>query len=120
MGVLVFGAFATSSMLTMFVISTMHTKTTLDLLSGSRARYGAQTCGEEALETIRENPTFAGTSNLAMGAVSCTFTVTHTGVEARSIASSASVGTMIQRIEIQIDDISPQINVTSWQEVADF
>ena len=120
MGVLVFGAISTSLVLTMLLLSVLNTKTNLDRAAGVHALYGAHACGEEALEIIRENPSFVGSGTLTLGEVVCTFTVTHTGVEARSIASSASVGTIIQRIEIQIDDISPQINVTSWQEVADF
>jgi len=30
------------------------------------------------------------------------------------------VGTIIRKVKVTIDAINPQINVTSWQEVADF
>jgi hypothetical protein len=95
-------------------------KTSIAMYQSRQSLAAAHSCGEEALETIRENNGFVGNGNLTLGAASCSFTVTNKGGESRNVASSGSVGTITRKVEIEIDAISPVINVTSWQEVADF
>lgn len=88
--------------------------------SAHKARALAMTCAEEALEVIRENSSFSGSNNLNLGGNTCNYTVTNTGGENRSIATSATVGTITSKVLVLIDAINPKINIASWQEVADF
>lgn len=88
--------------------------------SSQKARALAIGCAEDALEVIRQNPSFSGSNSLNIGGYACNYTVTNTGGENRSIATSATVGTIMSKVLVLIDAINPQINVVSWQEVSDF
>lgn len=120
MSVLVTGAVALSAVLMILSMGIGSTQNSLTSTQGARAIYAASACAEEALQKIRDDQNFIGTENLTLGSATCEFTVQNLGGESRSIASSGSVGTIIRRLEIQIDAISPMINIVSWQEVADF
>ncbi|MBP6866096.1 MAG: hypothetical protein KBC12_00970 [Candidatus Pacebacteria bacterium] len=119
-GVIVFGSVCISLVVAILMLGIGSSKTSIAVYHSRQALFAAHACAEEALETIRENHSFAGNGNLTLDAASCNFAVTDKGGESRNVASSGSVGTITRKVEIEIDAISPVINVTSWQEVADF
>ncbi len=119
-GVIVFGSVCTALVVVVLVLGIGSTKTSIATYQSRQALALAHACSEEALETIRENNGFVGGGNINFGSNSCSFTITNKGGEGRNVASSGSVGTIIRKVEVEIDAINPQINVTSWQEVADF
>lgn len=119
-GVIVFGSVCISLVVVVLVLGIGSSKTSIVTHQSRQALFAAHACSEEALETIRENNGFTGGGNLTLGVATCSFTVTDNGGEARNVASSGSVGTIIRKVEVEIDAISPVINVVSWQEVADF
>lgn len=95
-------------------------KSSLALDQSNQAKALANACAEEALEKIYESIPFSGSATLNLGSGSCSYTVTKLTAQNRTITSSGTVGTIIRKISIAIDKITPSINVTSWQEVADF
>lgn len=86
----------------------------------SGAYYLANTCAEEALQQIRDSVPFEGSGNLSVGNGICSYTVTRLVAQERTIIASGTVGTITRRLSIALDKINPDINITSWQEVADF
>jgi len=84
------------------------------------AFYLATACAEDALQQIKDSPFFSGSGNLLLGSGSCDYTVIEEIDENRVITSAGIVGNVVGKIQITIDQITPTINITSWQEVADF
>lgn len=83
-----------------------------------KAKALADTCAEEALQQIRSATSFSGTGNLTLGQGTCTYTVTNTGSENRSITASGTIGTIVRKIQIGVTKITPKIIISSWQETA--
>lgn len=95
-------------------------KTSFTLVQSNQAKALANACMEEALERINDSAPFTGTGSLTLGAGTCSYTVTSGGGQNRTITSSGTVGSIIRKVTVTIDKITPAIEVTSWQEVADF
>lgn len=85
-----------------------------------QAQMLAEACIEEALQQVRTSASFSGTGNVAMDAGSCSYTVVDQGGESRAITAVGNVGAAVRKVKVIIDSINPQINIVSWQEVADF
>ncbi len=120
LSVLVVGAIGLSITVALLLSGLSASRTSLTAQMSAYAKMINNACAEEALEKIRENISFTGTNNLTFTLGSCTYTVTNTGGETRTIATSSTVGTIVKKINITIDDINPRINILSWQEIADF
>jgi len=86
----------------------------------AKAYYLADACVEEALQQINDSIPFIGTGGLTIGSGSCSYAVTSSGGQNRSINTSGTVGSITRKVEVVIDAITPDINITLWQEVADF
>ena len=82
-----------------------------------QAKTLADACAEEALQQIKDSIPFAGNGTLTLGQGSCAYTVTNNGAQNRSVVSVGTVGTVVRRVSLTLDKISPSINITSWQEV---
>lgn len=85
-----------------------------------QARFLANACVEEALQEIRDSTPYTGSDNFSIGQGTCTFTVTSGGGENRTIEASGTVGAIVRKVSVDVDAINPSINISSWQEVADF
>ncbi|MDO8663475.1 MAG: hypothetical protein Q7K28_01380 [Candidatus Wildermuthbacteria bacterium] len=102
------------------VLSISESNLNLEKNRSSGALYLASACAEEALQKIREFTSFQGSGNLALGEGTCTYAVTKLTGQNRIIAAGGTVQNAIQKIKITLDGVTPDINITSWQEVADF
>lgn len=85
-----------------------------------QAKAMADACAEEALQQIHDSTPFTGSGSLTLGQGSCSYSVTSQEGQNRTIIVGGLVGTMTRRARIVIDQINPTIQVTSWQEIADF
>jgi len=86
----------------------------------SEAYYYANACAEDALQGIRDLTSYTGTDTLVFDNGSCGYTVTSQGGSNRTITASGVVGDITRRIQITINQINPLINISSWEEVAEF
>mgnify|MGYP001616035106 CR=1 FL=1 len=118
--VLVTGAVGVAITVSLLLLGLGSSRTSFSLEQSNQAKALANACAEEALQQIRDSTPFTGTGNLTLGQGSCSYTVTSGGSQNRTITSTGTVGTIIRKVKITIDKITPSINVTSWQEVADF
>lgn len=118
--VLVTGAVGVAIAISLLLLGLGSSRTSFALEQSNQAKALANACSEEALQQIRDSTPFTGTGNLTLGQGTCIYTVTSQGGQSRTITSTGTVGTIIRKVNIILDKISPSINVTSWQEVADF
>jgi len=95
-------------------------RASLALDQSNQAKALVNACAEEALQQIRDSIPFNGNGNLSLGPGSCTYTVTQQTGQNRTITASGTVGTVTRKVKIILDKITPQINITNWQELADF
>ena len=81
--------------------------------------YLATACAEEALQQIRDSTEFSGSRDFPLGSGTCSYTVTKLTEQNRIVTASGSLGNIMRKIKITLDKITPDINITSWQQVAD-
>jgi len=120
LSVLVVGAIGLSIAVTLLVLGVGSARTSFSEEQANQARGLADACAEDALQEIRDSTTFTGSGGFSLGQGTCSYTVTNTGGQARNIEASGTVDNVTRKVEIDIDQINPTINITSWQEVADF
>lgn len=118
--VLVVGAVGVAITVSLLLLGLGSSRTSFAYEQSNQAKALANACAEEALQTIRNNTSYVGTSGFDLGQGSCSYTVTNEGGENRTITAVGVVGIINRRVEVVIGDINPQINIVSWQEVADF
>lgn len=118
--VLVASAVALAVGISLILWGTGFTKASLALKQSYQAKALSDACAEEALQQIQDSGSFTGSATILLGQGSCTYTVTNLGGTSRLVTASGTIGTAVRRVQISIDQVSPTINVTSWQEVVSF
>jgi len=117
---LIVGAVGLSIVTAVILLGLSSSRTSFALQQSIQAKAAANACVESALEEIRLSTPFAGTGNLTFPDGSCTYAVTSTGGQGRTITGIGTVGTVTRKVRVIISAINPLINVTSWKEVANF
>jgi len=120
LSVLVVGAVAIAVAVSLVLLGVDFSRSGFAIEQSSAAKGLANACAETALEQIRESPSFSGVATLALGDGTCTYTVIVGSGQNRTVNASGTVGTVVRKVKITLDTITPKINITSWQEVADF
>lgn len=115
--VLIIGAAAVAISLTLLMTGVDSQRTGLSGQQSKQARALAVACAQEALQQIHDSAAFSGSNNLAMGSGNCSYTVTSTGANTRTIAVSGTVGSVVKKIQVYVTISSSSISITSWQEV---
>lgn len=115
--VLVIGAVGIAITASLLLLGLGSSRTSFAYEQSNQAKGLANACAEEALQQIRDSTSYSGSGNLTQGQGTCTYTVTNTGGQNRTITTTGSVGTIIRKIQIIISNITPLIQVVSWQEV---
>ncbi len=116
--VLVVGAATLAIALALLVGGTDSQRSALITQQSAGARSLAKSCVEEALQQIRDNAAFTDTNTLAFGQGNCTYTVTNTGGNNRTIDASGTVGNVVRKIQAHATINTSSISITSWQEVS--
>lgn len=116
LAVLIVGAASVAIASALLLTATDSQRSTLISQQSAQARSLATACGEEGLQKLYETPSYTGTTNI--GAIGCSFTVTNTGGNNRLIEASATVGSVIRRVDINATIGATNITVSSWQEVS--
>lgn len=118
-GVLVVGAIGVATALSLLFISVGSSNASLAILRSVSARALVNACAEEALEQIHNAPVFTGTGALTNREGTCAYAVTSLGGQNRLIEATGTVVAVVRKVRVNIDRITPRIQVVSWQEVAD-
>jgi len=84
------------------------------------AYYLANLCAEEALQQIRDSLPYEGSENISLNSGNCSYTVIREPGQNRTINATGTIGVIARKLRIKVDQINPQINVASWQEITEF
>jgi len=85
-----------------------------------QARGLSNACAELALLQVRNSNAYIGTTNVTLGAGECSYTVSSSGGANREIQSTGTVKGVVRKVKVLINQLTPTLNVSSWQEVVDF
>jgi len=118
--VLVIGAVGMAIAVSVILLGLGSSRTSFALEQSNQAKALANACAEEGLRQIKDSTPFTGTDTLTLGQGTCSYTVTSQGGADRTVIATGTVGTLVRKVSITLDQIVPSINITSWQEVADF
>lgn len=118
MSVLIVAAVSTAIASTIIILGVGFSRSAFAFQQSAQAWALAQACAEEGLQQIRDNTAYTGTGGLTLGSGTCSYTVANTGGTTRLVTTSGTVGTIVRRTSVVVSGYSPQITVTSWQEVA--
>ena len=116
--VLVIGAIGLSVTIGILLIGMGVSRSSFVYRQSMQALGLADACAEEALQQIRSNTAFTGTSSLTLGSGTCSYTVASTGGSTNSITAFGTVGTVIRRVAISTSANTPRILISSWQETS--
>ncbi|NQV00818.1 MAG: hypothetical protein HQ537_01735 [Parcubacteria group bacterium] len=97
-------------------VSLNSVKSSRVLADSKQSKALASACAETALQDIRDNVNYSGSGSLTINGNNCSYIIINQGGENRLIQNWASISDSISKIEILIDQINPQINISSWQE----
>ena len=117
---LMVGLITTSLVVSSLIRSSNSSSNSLEQQNYLTAYNLAELCGEEALHTIRQDNTYASSTTINFDYGYCTIEVINKGSENRQINNEGFAGNSQTKIEIETDQITPQINIASWEEVAEF
>jgi len=115
--VLIVGSAALAIAVGLLIGGTDSQRATAVTQHATQARALASACGEEALQKIHDNTSFTGTNGLALGQGTCSYTVTDTGGNTRTVDATGTVSTNVRKIKVYVTIGASSISITSWQEV---
>ncbi len=121
MTVLIIGAIAISTTITLLLVSGAAEGSAYTLGQSMQAMENAQTCVERALLSLRADLTYAGGETVVLSSGSCVIQpLGGSGNEDRQICAQGMVGSTLRRIEVSVAAVYPSVRVASWQEVTSF
>lgn len=120
MSVLIVSALVLSISVTIVFVNINAMKNSLLLKNSDQARMLANSCSEYALQEIALDHSFSGSDNLVLGEGECSYNVVIGVGERRTIESLGKTKNNTRREKIEVDLLSPSINIASRQEVANF
>ncbi|MBT4277763.1 hypothetical protein HOD96_03415 [Candidatus Falkowbacteria bacterium] len=120
LSILIISAIGSAIAVSLLLLGLSSSQNSFSLQQSYQAKSLADTCAEEGLEQIRNLSSFTGAGNLTLSNGTCSYTVANLGGENRTVSAIGYVGDLTKRIKVVIDQINPQINIISWQEVAGF
>jgi len=117
--ILVVGAIGTAIAISLILLGISSSRTSFSVEQSNQAKGLANACVEEALQQVRNTSSFIGDGALTLGHGTCAYIVTSQGGENRIITASGTVGSIVRKVTVVINRITPLINLISWQEVVD-
>lgn len=96
------------------------TQNSQSMVNLAKARQYAEACIEESLQNIRDDGNYSGNLNLPFTNGGCSATTNKISDSNFIIQSIASSSTALKKITVTINQTSPKIQLSDWQELADF
>lgn len=123
---IILGAITTTIGITLLTVGLSASQTSYTQSKSADAKALANACTERALEQVRGGTYSAPVAdNTSFGAgKSCTYSVISPTSPPATIQATGAItsdgDTFKSRIKVEIDVLSPNLNVKSWREVSDF
>ncbi len=119
--VLVIGAVGIAIATSLILLGLSSSRTSFAIEQSNQAKALVNACAEYSLQQIKNSPSYTGTSGLrAPGLGTCSYLVQSQGGQNRTILSIGTVGAVVRKLKIVIVSVSPNITISTWQEVALF
>lgn len=119
--VLIVGIVALSITTSVILLGLGSSRTGFVLEQTEQARGLATACAERALDKLRKDLNYTGNETITLGQGSCQIRpVLGSGNTNRTIETTGTVGTIVKKVKVIIAQVTPQTQLTSWQEVNDF
>lgn len=118
LAVLIIGAAAVAISLAILTSGADSQRAALSEIQSKQARSLAAACAQEALQQVHDNIAYTGSNSITQGAGSCTYTVTSTSNQSRTIVATGTVGSVVRKIQAYATIGSSSISVSLWQEVS--
>lgn len=119
--VLIIGTVCSTIAVALLMVGLSASRMSFALQQGALARSLAEACVETSLVKIASQKTYSGSGSITLGSGSCSYTVTQPTGSTRLVAVSATVGTIVKKLQITATvNSSPgqvAVSVTGWQEV---
>ncbi len=120
MSVLVASAVLVSISLAILELGINLSKTTTTIQNTKLANSFVRSCAEEALNQVRNSSSFSGSGSLNFAGGTCSYNVFNAGGQNRLITATGTASIAIRRISINVNALTPVINILSWREVSGF
>ena len=117
MSVIVTSAVGIAIGVAILLLGVSSSKTSIAVEQSSQAKNLANACAEDALEHIKELPSFTGSGGFSLGIGSCAFSVAG-GAGSQTINSTGTVSSIIRKVRVTVSQVNPRI-IYVWQEVPD-
>jgi len=114
--VLVMGAIGVAITVSIILLGVGSSQTSFVDERSNQAKGLVNACVEEALQQIHDSISFTGSGTFMFGQGTCGYMVTNGGGSNRTIVSSSTIGVMIRKVTVQINQLNPTIHISSWQE----
>ncbi len=118
--VLVVGSIALASAVSLLLLGIDASRTALVNTQAASARAAANTCAEVALDKLRQDVSYQGNETITLSNGSCTIATLFQSGSSTSIQLTAEVSGLTRKSMIQTATLISQVQLESWQEVADF
>lgn len=87
----------------------------------NRALALADACAEDALLKLKNDLNYSGNESIIIGGESCDIlAIGGSGNFNRTINTQSAVSGYTKKIKVEVPQISPAMEIASWEEVADF
>jgi len=113
--VILLGGVALALTLTLTTSSLWSIRGSIDSKVSNTAKSLVNACAEVALEAMRENNSYTGTSNVLLNNNTCSYTVSNTGGSTRSVSVSGTINDVTRNLSITTSSFNPLV-IASWQE----
>lgn len=118
--ILIISAIGLTISISLVLLGIGFSKSSFSLDRSAKAKYYADACVESALQAIWDTD-FVGSGSLNFSpGEDCSYEVINDGGNNRTIQASGVSGSVTRKTKVTIDQLSPTIRVTAWQDVADF
>lgn len=87
----------------------------IKLKVSQQTRYLSEACAEVALEVLREDNSYSGSSNVFLGENNCEYTISNIGGDSRRIYITASIGNVVRKLQVETSAFNPLI-ISSWRD----
>lgn len=122
LGVLTLGTAATIMTVGLLVTQTDAAYSFQQYRQTTNARMAADSCAEYAIAQLRDNNGYGGNETITiLGDFTCTVgNISGSGNEDRVIQVTGEFADNTRKVEVDIDQLTPELVINDWQEVADF
>lgn len=119
--IIVIGAVTTTIVIGLLLLGTDNLKATQYQIDSAHAAAHTDSCAEKALNSLKGNAAYAGGETVNFTNGSCLILpLIGAGTQTPTIRIEGTVSSVKRRVEISVKQVSPQIKLNYWRELADF